>query len=327
VPGVTQAAYSDTLAFSSGEALTSFPLKRRDGSSIQVQAGVQKVGAGYFAAMGQRIVEGRGFIAEDQENAQPLVIVNREFSRKYLDGKALGWVLPGAGSPKKNAPPSPDRPIIGIVEDTVRRSVTDAPQPEVYYTPSRAAGSETWRHINDRDSYLVVRTSADPQDLVPILRDIVRTAAPTAPLESVMTMRERVADSLANPRLYAALLGAFALFGLLIAGVGLFGVLSYSVAQRSREIGVRAALGAQVRDIVGLVLRQSMAIALTGVAAGIVASFWISRTLQQFLYGVRPHDAVSFTAVAVLLLVVAGVATIVPARRAASVDPAKVLRS
>src|SRR5207244_4327758 len=98
--------------------------------------------------------------------------------------------------------------------------------------------------------------------------DLVRASAPAAPLESVMTMRERVADSLANPRLYTALLGAFALFALLIAGVGLFGVLSYSVAQRAREIGVRTALGAQLRDIVMLVVRQSLAIAAVGAVAG-----------------------------------------------------------
>src|SRR5207302_1721716 len=118
----------------------------------------------------------------------------------------------------------------------------------------------------------------------------------------------RVADSLANPRLYAMLLGAFAVFALLIAGVGLFGVLSYSVAQRAREIGVRAALGAQVRDIVGLVLRQSMAIAVSGVIAGIIASLWISKALQQFLYGITPHDALTFAAVALLLLIVAAIA-------------------
>jgi putative ABC transport system permease protein len=174
---------------------------------------------------------------------------------------------------------------------------------------------------------LIVRTSSDPRALIPSLRDIARSVAPAAPLESVLTMRDRVAGSLARPRLYAILLGAFAAFALAIAGVGLFGVLSYSVAQRAREIGVRSALGAQVRDIVGLVLRQSMGIALTGVVAGIVASFWITKALQQFLYGVTPHDAVSFAAVALLLLMVAAIATIVPARRAASVDPVSVLRS
>src|SRR5262249_18606102 len=296
VPGVLHAAYSNSMVFGSGEALASFPLKRRDGSSMQIQSGMQAVSADYFASMGQRIVEGRGFASADQSSGQPVAVVNREFSRKYLDGKALGWALPG-GSAKHNAPPAPDRPIVGIVEDTVRRSVRDTPQPQIYQVMRRDQG-----RISSSDVYIVVRAASDPQALVPTLRDIVRTAAPSAPLESVMTMRDRVADTLANPRLYAVLLGAFAMFALLIAGVGLFGVLSYSVAQRSREIGVRAALGAQVRDIVSLVLRQSMAIALTGVAAGIVASFWISTALRQFLYGITPHDAVSFAAVAVLLL-------------------------
>jgi putative ABC transport system permease protein len=139
-------------------------------------------------------------------------------------------------------------------------------------------------------------------------------------------MRDRVAASLANPRLYAALLGAFAAFALLIAGIGLFGVLSYSVAQRAREIGVRSALGAQLRDIIALVVGQSMAIAVGGLAAGFVASFWVNRALRTFLYGVTPHDTLSFAAVAALLLLVAALASVIPARRAARIDPVRVLR-
>ena len=142
-----------------------------------------------------------------------------------------------------------------------------------------------------------------------------------------MTMRDRVADSLSRPRLYAVLLGTFAAFALAIAGVGLFGVLSYTVAQRAREIGVRTALGAQMRDIIGLVVGQSMAIAGAGIAAGLVASYWLTGALQKFLYGVSPHDGVSFAAVAALLLAVSVLASIVPARRAARVDPVKVLRA
>lgn len=278
------------------------------------------VSSGYFAAMGQRVVEGRGFTAEDALQAEPAVIVNREFSRRYLDGKALGWALPGAAN--HGAPPSA-RPIVGVVEDTVRRSVTDVPQPETYAVFSRQQG-----RLADSDLYLIVRTSSDPQALVPMLRDIVRTAAPTAPLESVMTMRERVAGSLANPRLYASLLGAFALFALLIAGVGLFGVLSYSVALRRREIGVRSALGAQVRDIVALVVRQALAIAGSGLIAGLLASFWMTGALRTFLFGVTPRDAASFTLVALVLVLVLVTlaASIVPARRAARVDPVSVLR-
>ncbi len=325
IPGVTHAAFSNAIPFTSGEALSSFPVKRRDGSTVQVQTGVRQVSVDYFVALGQRIAEGRGFIGDDENAPQMPVVVNREFSRKYLDGRALGWGLPVQLKPGVRA--ETGRPIIGVVDDTVRRDVTDAPQPEVYYVVSHRKEAGSQQRVRDSDVMLIVRTSSEPRALVPSLRGVVQTVAPTAPLESVLTMSDRVAISLARPRLYAILLGAFATFALAIAGVGLFGVLSYSVAQRSREIGVRAALGAQVRDIVGLVLRQSMAIAVTGVVVGIVASFWITKALQQFLYGVTPHDALSFALVAVVLLAVAAVATIVPARRAASVDPVKVLRT
>jgi ABC-type antimicrobial peptide transport system permease subunit len=198
--------------------------------------------------------------------------------------------------------------------------VTDTPQPEVYF----AAGQ---RPLEYTDLYLVVRTGAEPRALVPALRSIVHDTAAQAPLESIMTLEDRVASTLSRPRLYAVLLGTFAVFALAIAGVGLFGVLSYTVAQRAREIGIRTALGAQVRDIVGLIVGQSVAIAGAGLAVGLVASFWLTGALQSFLFGVTPHDAVSFGTVAVLLLAVSVLASIVPARRAAKVDPVKVLRA
>lgn len=323
-PGVTRAAYSNSIPFTGGEALSSFPVTRRDGSAVQVQTGVRQVSPGYFAAMGQRVIEGREFDSGDGSSPEPSVIVNREFSRKYLDGRAMGWSLPGQA--KNNAGAGTPRPIVGVVEDTVRRNVTDTPQPEVYYTPSHQAAATSLQKVLASDLNLIVRTSGDPGAFVPSLRAVAGGAAPDAPLESVMTMRDRVADSLAQPRLYAVLLGTFAIFALAVAGVGLFGVLSYTVALRAREIGVRSALGAQVGDIVGLVVRQSMAIACAGVIAGLAASLWLTRTLQTFLYGVTPHDTLSFAAVAALLLVVAAAASIVPARRAARVDPVRVLR-
>ena len=310
-PGVTRAAFTSAMPFTGGEALSSFPLKQRDGSTVQVQTGSRQVSPGYFAAMGQKVIEGREFTDRDTPTSQIAVIVNREFARKYLEGRALGWSLPG----DHNA----ERPIVGVVADTARRTVTDTPQPEVYY----AAGQQPLEYT---DLYLVVRSTAQPRTLAPALRSIVREVAPRAPLESVMTLEDRVAGTLSRPRLYAVLLGTFAAFALAIAGVGLFGVLSYSVAQRAREIGVRSALGAQMRDIIGLVVGQSMAIAGAGIAVGLVASYWLTGALQKFLYGVTPHDAVSFGAVAAVLLVVSVLASIVPARRAARVDPVRVLR-
>jgi putative ABC transport system permease protein len=326
-PGVSRAAFANSLPFSGSEALSSFPVTRRDGSSVQVQTGVRQVSPGYFAAMGQRVVEGREFTGDDTHAPEPAAIVNREFSRKYLEGRALGWTLPGRAKP--NAPPSTavPRPIIGVVDDTVRRDVTDAAQPEVYYTVSQAPAATSQQQVLASDLNLIVRTSGDPRTLVPSLRAVVTAAAPAAPLESVMAMRDRVGESLAKPRLYAILLGTFAVFALLVAGVGLFGVLSYSVALRAREIGVRTALGAQVGDIVAMIVRQAMAIAAAGLAAGVLVSLAMGAALATFLYGVTAHDALSFAAVALLLVAVSLAAAVVPAMRAARVDPVAVLRS
>jgi putative ABC transport system permease protein len=305
-----RAAAATSLPFAGREMLSSFPVKKHDGSMVQVQTGSRQVSAGYFAALGQRLVEGREFTERDG-GGEKVAIVNREFSRKYLDGRALGWTLPGNNDTTI--------PIIGVAEDTARNNVADAAQPDVYFPMAQ-------QPLQTSEIHLVIRTADDPAAVVPSLRSVVRQAAPSAPLESIMTMEDRVSASLAKPRLYAVLLGTFAIFALAITGVGLFGVLSYTVALRAREIGVRTALGAQVRDIVGLIVGQSMAIAGAGLIAGLVASYWLTGTLQKFLYGVTPHDAVSFGAVAGVLLLVSILASIVPARRAARVDPVKVLR-
>ena len=308
--GGTRAAAATALPFTGAEMLSSFPVKKRDGSIVQVQAGARQVTPGYFAALGQRVVEGREFTPQDGSGGQ-VAVVNREFSRKYLESRALGWSLPGAGDTSVS--------IVGVVEDTVRNSVGDAAQPDIYF-PMRQ------QPLYASDIHLVVRTAGDPVGMVPALRSIAQQTAPSAPLESVMTMEDRVSASLAKPRLYAVLLGTFAAFALAIAGIGLFGVLSYTVALRAREIGVRAALGAQVHDIVALVVRQSMAIAVGGVAIGLTASLWLTSALERYLFGIPPRDAASFAAVGAVLLAVAGLASVVPARRAARVDPVKVLR-
>jgi putative ABC transport system permease protein len=176
------------------------------------------------------------------------------------------------------------------------------------------------------DLIVVVRTVGDPSPYAAIVRDLLREQAPTLAFDSVMSMDDRVMTSLARPRTYALLLSGFALFALAIAGVGLFGVLSYSVAQRTREIGVRTALGAQTRDIVRMVFRQGLAIAGAGVAIGLLMSAAAVRSLSAFLYGVAAYDVASFIVVPVVLAAVAVVACLVPARRAASIDPLRALR-
>ncbi|MBM3790147.1 MAG: FtsX-like permease family protein, partial [Acidobacteria bacterium] len=195
------------------------------------------------------------------------------------------------------------------------------PQPELYFCHLQDAGG-----YRSTEAYLTVRTATDPVAFVPTLRSLVREQDAALALESVLTMGDRVWSSLEEPRLYALLLGGFAVFALGIAGVGLFGVLSYSVAQRTREIGVRTALGATPAAIIGLVVRQGLAITAGGAAAGWVASYWLANLIGAFLYGVPAHDTLSFAAVPLVLLFAALTACAVPARRAARVDPQRALR-
>ena len=173
----------------------------------------------------------------------------------------------------------------------------------------------------------VVRTTDDPHAHVQALRTAVREQDPTAALDSIMTMEERVASSLAMPRLYAVLLVSFAVAALAIAAVGLFGLLSYVVAQRSREIGIRTALGAQTPDILALVLRQGTAISISGIAAGLCAAYVLTRYLSSFIYGVDRADVASYITVACAVGLVATIASIVPAWRAARIDPLIALRA
>jgi putative ABC transport system permease protein len=317
-PGVRGAAVTNTLPLAGSEALMGFTMPARDGSSgeVQVQAMIRNVSPGYLAALGIRLIEGRDFTDTDTKGSPAVVLVNRLFADKYLGPHPLGTQLPlhasGAG---------PDSEIVGLVDAVRQRGATDAPQPEIYICyRQREDGYQA------SVAYLTVRTATDPDAFVPTLRALVRDLDPSLALDSVMTMDARVRGSLQQPRLYAVLLGGFAGFALVIAGVGLFGVLSYSVAQRSREIGVRTALGATPARIVRLIVRQGLTIAIAGLAAGLTASFWLGRLIGSFLYGVAPDDAVSFGAVGAGLLIVALVACAVPARRAAHIDPQRVLR-
>lgn len=313
VPGVTHAAFTTQLPLASGsDILGSFPVPARGGSGmVQAHASIRQVSTDYFAALGLPVVEGRGFTDADTRGARTVVVVNRTFAAKYLD-KAVGTLLPGGLAPRE---------VVGVVEDVKYKSITESAQPETYQSVRQLESG-----FESSDVSLLVRTAGDPTRLVPTLRSLVHEQDSSVALESVMTMEDRVWTSLAKPRLYALLLVVFACFALTIAGVGLFGVLSYSVMQRSREIGVRTALGATPRVIVRLVLRQALTVTLCGLALGLAASAALAKYLSKLLYGVTAYDAASYVVVPVVLTVVAVVACVIPARRAARVDPVQVLR-
>jgi putative ABC transport system permease protein len=249
----------------------------------------------------------------------PVIVVNRSFAARYLGRRPLGAVVPNLGMCRGND----DRwEVVGVVDDMRQGSVADAPQPELFMPYAQVGCAAAVP-----DPILVIRTADDPAAYAATLRQLIREQAPALALDAVLTMDERVTTNLAKPRLYAMVLAGFAAFALAIAGVGVFGVLSYSVAQRSRELGIRAALGARPADIVALIVGQVAAIGVCGAGLGLGIAFGLSRSLTAVLYGVAPHDRVSFLVVPAILAVVAALACVGPARRAARIDPLQALRN
>jgi predicted permease len=328
VPGVTHVAYSSGLPFVATGGFSAFNIRspRNPGVEIEVQATQRLVSPDYFAAMRLRLVEGRTLSDADTAATPPAIVVNRTFTRQYLGDRPIGVRLPQRG-PRAGgvrfADEYPDSEIVGVVDD-MRQDSLEAPlQPEIFASLKQILPSS----VRNFDPILVVRTSTDPTMYVSTLRNLVHEQAPTLALDSVMTMEDRVMTSLEKPRLYAVVLAWFGMFALLVAGVGLFGVLSFSVAQRTREIGVRAALGAQAGDIVALVLHQALWIVGIGLLVGLGSALAGGRLLSAFLYGIRPHDVLTFVVVPIVIVAIATVACLVPARRAAKVDPLTALRA
>ena len=317
-PGIASAAAANALPLLSigGTYGFSMPVPSNPGVSQTVQTMTRMVGPEYFHALRLRLLEGRLLTDADTITSRPVIVVNRSFARQYLGPSPIGKEIPMPfGQGRRGAD------VVGIVDDMRQGDVTDAPAAEVFIS---------YRQLPDRvvssPMVFVVRTSDDPMSHVAMLRTAVSERDPTVAIDSILTMDDRLAASLGKPRLYVLLLSGLALAALAIAGVGLFGVLSYVVAQRSREIGIRTALGAQVSDIVGLIGRQAAAVVGAGLAAGLLTSLAAARLLGSFLYGVTQHDAMSLGLAALVVMVVATAASVIPARRAAKVDPLIVLK-
>jgi ABC-type antimicrobial peptide transport system permease subunit len=208
--------------------------------------------------------------------------------------------------------------VVGIIDDVLQHGLNDPIQPEIYSLQHQT----TFRSSMPG---LIVRTNGDPRALINDLRSIVLEQDSSLALDSLMTMEDRVASTLARPRLYALLFGVFAISALVIATVGLFGVLSYSVSNRFREFALRAALGARPANVMGLVLKQGMAMTVGGLVLGILVSVAGMRYLSGLLYGVTYHDWISFSAVTVVIATITGAACVLPALRALRVDPIRAL--
>ena len=285
---------------------------------------------GYLKAMGATLVSGRHLDGRDGPTAPVAAVVNRSVVRKYFgDANPVGATVvwrPG----KIDVPVE----IVGVVEDVRQNRIAAPTYPEIFMdyrqvmAVHRRMGMPKQRveQISFGFMSFGVRTYGDPRALIPRVRDIVRATDPNATIDAIHPMEQMVGYSIARQKFYAVLLGTFAAVAGLLAAIGIYGVLAYSVVQRTQEIGIRMALGAERRQVMALVMRRGVALATMGIALGLIGAFAGARYLQSMLFGIEPRDPGTFAAVAIIFAVVAAAAAYLPARRATRVDPIVALR-
>jgi len=318
IPGVESASNVIPLPLSGDRFGISFqidgrPVARKDAPS----ADFFSVGVDYFRTMGIPIVKGRDFNGRDQHKTTPVIIVTESFARKFFPGEdPLGRrIQPGLNTFDNEH--STMREIIGVVGDIRNRSLNMEPTP-AYYVPQTQTPFDQMT--------VVVKTTNDPRSVVAAVTKAVGALDRDLPVFGVKTMDQYLAASVAAPRFNTTLLSIFAAVALVLTIVGLYGVMSYAVAQRTNEIGIRMALGAQTRDVMRLVVKQGVKLVALGLALGLVGSFALMKLLTALLFGVTKHDPLTFAAVSVLLSAVALLACYIPARRATRIDPLIALR-
>jgi putative ABC transport system permease protein len=279
-------------------------------------ADYRTITTGYFRAMGIRLLKGREFTERDSDDVPDVVIVNEELVRRSWPGEdPIGKRLQIATESTRW------REVVGVVGNA-RLSALEAKVDPAIYVPFP---QNSWPNAL-RNSFIVVRTTTDSQKFIPAIRQEMRSVDPTFPLAQTRTMDEIVGDSLSQRRFNTALLMLFAFVAVALATVGIYGVMSYTVSQRTREMGIRIAIGAAKSDITRLVILSGARIAALGIAIGVVAAVISSRLISSLLFGVTATDPTTFVWTAVLLGVVTLLANYIPSRRAANTDPISTLR-
>jgi putative ABC transport system permease protein len=272
-----------------------------------------------FEAMGARLVRGRWFTATDTTAAAPVAVVNETLAKTYFrDGSAVGGRL------RVGAMTNPWVTVIGIVADERHNGVTGIVK-EKFFIPHSQWHLVTGGNII-RNVFVVVRTAGNPLSLAGPVRAEIRGMDASLPVANIRAMDDVVATALATPRLTGFLLGTFAAIALALAAVGIYGVLAYLVAQRTHEIGIRLAIGADRSQVLAMILKQGLSLSAVGIAAGVAAAFALTRLMQSLLYGVTAADPATFIVVPLALLLVSLVASYIPARRATHVPPTIALR-
>jgi putative ABC transport system permease protein len=319
VPGVRVAAIGGNLPLDGwdigqGFEVVGHPAANKANPPV---AHYQIVGAGYFRALGIPVLRGRAFTDHDTTSAQPVCIVNEEFVRRHMPDRDPVGALVNVAAMATNGPFSMVREIVGVIRQVRVNPGEEEPAVEIYVPVTQNA----WYSAS-----IAVQTSSAPAAFAAPVRAAIARVDKDQPINRVRTMEEVAADATARPRFRAQLVGAFAALALILSAVGLFGVVAFSVNQRTREFGIRVALGARSSDVLRLVLREAATMTALGVAAGLAVAVPLSRSLASLLFGVRPLDPATFLGAAGVLALTALAACAAPALRATRVDPVVALR-
>jgi predicted permease len=313
IPGVRSVSLSGEGLLSGIGATSGGRLHVRRQPSRNVISEMSAVGPEYFETVGMTILRGRGFTAQDHEKEPHVAVVNETFARHYFGGdNELGHRI-------SFAPGESEVEIVGVVKDAKYDNLREPPTP-IYYVPY-VQNPHFWRGTTFH-----IRTAADPTRIIAAVRQAVREIDANLPLFNIKTLATQIDETIVQERLIGTVSSFFGLLSLLLAAIGLYGVLAYAVNQRTHEIGIRMALGAQRGEVLLMVLRQGMKLVLIGVVLGLAASFAATRLVASYLFGITATDPVTFIGVPILLLMVAFLACFVPARRATRVDPLVALR-
>jgi predicted permease len=293
---------------------------------------VRAVSAGYLTAVGVRLLAGREFNRDDTAASTPAIVISRTVARRYFGtatpiGQSVDWY----GSKAAATPMQ----VVGVVEDIRNTSPERDANPEIFVEYRQLLTlQQRWGDSAQRQETLAigflsfaVRTTGNPGSAAPAIAGLVRGVDANAGIDAMIPLEKLVASSVARPRFYAVVLGVFAGVAGILAAIGIYGVLAYAVVQRTREIGIRMALGAQRVQVLALVLRHGLILTATGIAVGLAGAAAGARLLQGMLFGITPLDPQTFVAVSLLFGLVAMVASYLPARRATRVEPSLALRS
>jgi len=318
LPGVAAAAAVNQLPMGEMSIIGDFSIEGRPPLPEAI-AFKPFASSDYFRVMGIQLIQGREFNDRDTATANKVAVVSERLVRRYFGGENPIGKRISIFSDSREQPIWLE--IVGVVGDIKQRSLIMETQAGIYTPLTQARHLFMARFMN-----FLIKTTSDPMSLAPAAQREIQQVDPDLPMISMRTMDQVVSSSISDKRFNALLLGVFAALALILAAAGIYGVMAFSVAQRTHEIGVRMALGAQVRDVLRLIIGQGMILVIIGVGAGLIASLALTRLVKTLLFNVSATDPTTLVVVTITLIVIALLACWIPARRAAKVDPTMALR-